>query len=78
MKEIETLIPEKNILDSSFLNPSKEKKEEFQKIEVYSSKFAGYGKTTNIKYKIKNLGGKYNYLPIRGSISRNDIINLCS
>ena len=76
MKEIETLIPEKNILDSSFLNPSKEKKEEFQKIEVYSSKFAGYGKTTNIKYKIKNLGGKYNYLPIRGSISRNDIINL--
>ena len=75
MREIENLIPEKNILNNSFLSSYQEKKEEFQKIEVYSSKFTGYGKTTEIKYKIKNLDGKYNYLPIRGLISRNDIIN---
>ena len=75
MREIESLIPEKNNLNNSFLNPPIENKIEFEKVEIYSSKFAGYGKTTEIKYKIKNLGGKYNYLPIRGLISRNDILN---
>ena len=44
MREIENLIPEKNILDNSFLNSNQGKEKEFQKIEVYSSKFIGNGK----------------------------------
>ena len=38
MNEIESILPEKNTIKESFLLPPEENKEEFQKIEVYSSK----------------------------------------
>ena len=75
VRDIEKIIPEKNILSNSFLNSTQEKKEEFEKVEVYSSTISGYGKTTEIKYKVKNLQGEYHYLPIGGSFSRNYVIN---
>ena len=75
VRDIEKIIQEKNILNNSFLNPPIEKKEEFQKIEVYSSKLSGFGKTTEIIHKVKDLNGEYHYLPIGGSISRNYVIN---
>ena len=53
-----------------------EKKNEiFDKIDLYSSKFSGFGKTTEIIYKVKNKGGNYHYLPIGGSFTRNYVIN---
>ena len=75
VRDIEKIIQEKNILNNSFLNPPIEKKEDFQKIEVYSSKLSGFGKTTEIIHKVKDLNGEYHYLPIGGSISRNYVIN---
>ena len=74
-KTIESIIPYNHILNDSFIFPRKEKIKEFQNIEVYTSKFGGFGKTTEIKYQIKSLGGNYYYLPISGTISRKDIIN---
>ena len=75
VRDIEKIIPEKNILNNSFLNSTLEKKEEFEKVEVYSSTLSGYGKTTEIKYKVKELQGEYHYLPIGGSFSRNYVVN---
>ena len=43
--------------------------------ESYSSEFAGYGKTTEIKYKVKERNGKYYYLPLGGVFTRNYVIN---
>ena len=74
-RDIEKLIPEKNLLSNSFLNTPQKKNEEFEKIELYSSKFFGYGKTTEIIYKVKELGGEYHYLPVGGSFTRNYVIN---
>ena len=74
-RDIEKLIPEKNLLSNSFLNTPQKKNEEFEKIELYSSKFSGYGKTTEIIYKVKELGGEYHYLPVGGSFTRNYVIN---
>ena len=42
---------------------------------MYSSKYAGYGKTTEIYYKVKNAKGDYKYLPIGGAINRDYVIN---
>ena len=75
VRDIERLIPERNLLNNKFLNPPENKNEEFEKIELYSSKYSGYGKTTEIIYKVKNLGGEYHYLPVGGSFSRNYLIN---
>ena len=75
LKDIESIIPNNNILRDSFLLPPQENIDELQKVEVYSSIFPGYGKTTEIRYKVKNLNGYYYYLPISGSTSRNYIIN---
>ena len=74
-RDIEKLIPEKNLLSNNFLNTPQKKNEEFEKIELYSSKFSGYGKTTEIIYKVKELGGEYHYLPVGGSFTRNYVIN---
>ena len=77
-KFIEKLIPEKNILNYCFLNePKKEYKnyEEFKNIIVYKSKYSGYGKSTEIKYKVKENKGNYYYLPIGGSIARDYLID---
>ena len=63
VKDIEKIINNKNILNDSFLKPPKEKFEEFENIEIYSSKYSRYGKNIEIKYKVKNIGGEYYYLP---------------
>ena len=72
-RDIEKLIPEKNILNKSLFE--KEINNLFNnEIELFSSTFAGYGKTTEIKYKIKDKKGKYYYLPIGGSFKPNYVI----
>ena len=74
-RDIEKLIPERNLLSNRFLNKPEKENESFQKIELYSSKISGFGKTTEIIYKVKNLGGEYHYLPIGGSFTRNYLVN---
>ena len=75
VRDLEKLIPEKNILNDSYLSTPKNKIKAFDNIEIYSSKFAGYGKTTEIIYKVKNNKGDYKYLPIGGTINRDYVIN---
>ena len=71
---LEKLIPEKNNLDISYLQASEKKYKKFEKIEVYSADFSGYGKTTEIKNKAKENKGNYFYLPIGGTLTRDYII----
>ena len=73
-RDIEKLIPEKNILNN-FLKKPEQSINLFKEIETYSSAFAGYGKTTEIKYKVKGNNGKYYYLPLGGVFTRNYVIN---
>ena len=42
---------------------------------MYSSKYTGYGKTTEIIYKVRNKKGDYKYLPIGGTINRDYVIS---
>ena len=74
-RDIGKLIPEKNILSERFVKQPEEKIDTFEKIEVYSSKYSGFGKTTEIIHEIKGKGGLYYYLPIGGSFNRNYLIN---
>ena len=74
-RDITKLIPEKNLLNDSFLKKYNKKNEIFSNIDLYSSKFSGFGKTTEIIYSVKNKGGQYYYLPIGGSFTRNYVIN---
>ena len=74
MKDIEKLIPFKNKLDNFLIKPEKSISL-FNETESYSSAFAGYGKTTEIKYKVKEKNGKYYYLPLGGVFTRNYVIN---
>ncbi len=74
VRDIERLIPEKNILNNNFLYNPKINYEDFEKVELYSSKYSGYGKTTEIIHKVKQLGGEYHYLPVGGSFSRKYLI----
>ena len=71
---IEALIPEKNILNN-FLKKPEKYESIFNKTESYSSSYAGYGKTTEIIYNIKEKNGKYYHLPLGGVITRNSVIN---
>ena len=75
VRDLEKLIPEKNILNDSYLTKADSKIKMFDNIEIYSSKFAGYGKTTEIIYKVKGEKGDYKYLPIGGTINRDYVIN---
>ncbi len=75
VRDIEKLIPEKNILNDIYLSKSENKNKIFETVELYSSKFSGYGKTTEIIYKVKEKGGEYRYLPVGGSINRDYVIN---
>ena len=75
VRDIEKLIPEKNIINDSYLAKPEIKNKIFDNVEVYSSKFSGYGKTTEIIYKVKDLKGEYRYLPIGGTINRDYVIN---
>ena len=73
-REIERLIPEKNILSNGFMKESRQDNEELKKIVLYSSKFSGYGKTTEIFYRIKEANGEYHYLPLGGAFSRDYVL----
>ena len=75
VRDLEKIIPEKNIFNNYFLKKPEKKNKELQKINLYSSIYSGYGKTTEIKYNVKNKVGIYKYLPIGGSFSRDYIIN---
>ena len=70
---LEKLIPEKNLLNKSHFNLPKNEYNDFKKIEVYSAKYSGFGKTTEIKNKVKNKGN-YFYLPVGGTLTRDYII----
>ena len=74
-RDIEIIIPEKNILNDKYLAVSNNKDISLENIELYYSKFSGYGKTTEIINKVKDKGGEYHYLPIGGSFTRDFIIN---
>ena len=75
-RDIEKLIPEKNLLIiNDLLKRNLKPINLFKEIELYSSKFAGYGKTTEIIHKVNQKRGKYYYLPIGGSFTRNFLIN---
>ena len=73
-RDIEKLIHEQNILSDIYLKSPK-MIEIFKNTEVYSSEYCGYGKSTEIKYKVKNNNGIYCYLPIGGSFRRKYILN---
>ena len=73
-REIEKLIPERNILNNIYFKPPKKRNKNLDKTLVYSSLFSGYGKTTEIKHKIKETNGLYFYLPIGGEFTRDYII----
>ena len=73
-REIEKLIPERNILNNNFFKQSKKRNNNLDKTIVYSSLFSGYGKTTEIKYRVKESNGLYFYLPIGGEFNRDYII----
>jgi len=75
VRDLERFIPERNILNNNFIKKPSKPCEIFEKIELYSSKYSGYGKTFEIKYKVKNLKGEYKYLPIGGCFTRNYVLN---
>ena len=72
---LERLIPDKNILNNSYLKLPDQKGYLFNNIKLYSADFSGYGKTTEIKNEVKNKKGNYYYLPIGGTLTRDFIIN---
>jgi hypothetical protein len=75
VRDLEKLILEKNILSDSYLLDASNKGKVFDNVEIYASKFAGYGKTTEIFYKVKEDEGDYKYLPIGGTLNRDYVIN---
>ena len=74
-RDIERIIPEKNILNDKYLVQSENKDDCLNNIELYHAKYSGYGKTTEIINKVKDIGGEYHYLPIGGSFTRDFVIN---
>ena len=74
-KDIRKMIPDKYDSISTYLKIPKNKINLFNDTEIYTSKFAGYGKTTEIINKVKERRGNYYYLPIGGTLSRNFVIN---
>jgi hypothetical protein len=73
-RELKKLISDNKILNSYFCNKPSKMTKLFTETELYSSLYAGYGKSTEIKYKIKDNRGIYNYLPIGGEFTRDYII----
>ena len=76
VRDLCKLIPERNILNDIYTKHNKKSTDVFNKNEIYCSEQAGYGKTTEIKYKVKNKGNKakYVYFPLGGSFTRKYII----
>ena len=77
VRELDLIIPEKNILDDIFLEEPEKTIDAFSKTELYCSKYSGYGKTTEIKYKVRNKGDKYKYFyfPLGGSFNRDYVMD---
>ena len=44
VRDLEKIIPEKNILSNYFLQKPENKNKEFEKMDLYSSIYSGYGK----------------------------------
>ena len=74
VRDLEKLIPERNILSNNFMKKPAKSNELFANIELYSSKYSGYGKTTEIIHKVKDLKGEYKYLSIGGCFTRDFVI----
>ena len=72
-RDIENIIPEQNILNDIYMKEV-EMSDIFDTIEIYSSDLCGYGKSTEIIYKVKENNGIYYYLPIGGSFNREYLI----
>ena len=77
VRDLERIIPERNILNDRYMKHSNKFNDVFNKNELYCSKYSGYGKTTEIKYKVKNKGknARYVYFPLGGSFNRKYIID---
>ncbi len=73
-RDLEKIIPDKNILNKHYMNKPEKKNKKLDEIVLYSSLYSGYGKTTEIIYKVKENSGDYFYLPIGGSFSRDYVI----
>ena len=73
-RDITKLISDKYNFISKYLRSKINNINLFNHIDLYTSKFAGYGKTTEIKYKVKEKNGDYYYLPIGGTLSVNFLI----
>ena len=52
----------------------KKRNRKLDEIVVYSSLYSGYGKTTEIIYKVKDKSGDYSYLPIGGTFTRDYVL----
>ena len=76
VRDLEKLIPERNILNDIFLKKPEKNLNAFNKTILYCSKYSGYGKTTQIKYDVKNKGdnSQYFYLPLGGSFNRKYVL----
>ena len=77
VRDLGKLIPERNILNDIYINHPEKLDNVFNKNELYLSKFSGYGKTTEIKYKVKSMGNnaKYVYFPLGGSFTRKYVLD---
>ena len=76
-RQIEKIINEEHILriyDKNKKTKAKINNKIFNNIKLYTSLYSGFGKTTEIKYEVKNNKGLYYYLPIGGSFTRDYII----
>ena len=56
------------------MNKPGKRNKKLDEIVLYSSIYSGYGKTTEIIYKVKEKGGDYHYLPIGGTFNRSYVI----
>ena len=75
-RDIEKLIPEKNSLNNNYYFQLMKRNKIINEVIVYSSLHSGYGKTTEIVYKVKECRGIYCYLPIGGDFTREYIIKI--
>ena len=73
-RELKKIISDKKILNSYFFKEPSKMPNIFNETHLFSSKYAGYGKSTQIKLDIKFKKGIYNYLPIGGAFSRDYVI----
>ena len=69
-KDLDELIPYKNILGKNYTNLPNKRNKTLDEIVIYSSLYSGYGKSTEIMYKIMDKKGYYAYLPIGGTLTR--------